>query len=357
MDYNVTYRQKDKSIQCIISYKDSDGTWRQKSKQGFKAQKDAKPWIKSSVDELEKLIKVEDKYRGITFGEFKEIFKNDKKREHTYNTKMATDTALSHFKNLDNIPLIDIGYINIKPCVDALIDKGFKNSTISTYLTKLKVVFNHAIDQYEIISANPIKDKQYPLPQLKGSDKIRVLSASEIKDLFDKLKGKDYYISLIALKCGLRIGEIIGLIDSEIDFKNAEINIKRQWKLLDGGVHGFGPPKSNNSYRTVPIPLGHVSILQEYVNNCILGIDRRVFIEESTTGASNRLNKKYKRYGYDISVHDLRHTYATTLIANGFDFKTVAKLMGDTVETIISTYSHFTAEMYSSAKNRINKIL
>lgn len=35
MDYNITYRQKDKGIQCIISYKDNNGKW----KQGFKTQK------------------------------------------------------------------------------------------------------------------------------------------------------------------------------------------------------------------------------------------------------------------------------------------------------------------------------
>ena len=56
MDYNISYRNKDKSIQCIISYKDSDGKWRQKSKQGFKRQKDAKPWISDTVEKLEETI-------------------------------------------------------------------------------------------------------------------------------------------------------------------------------------------------------------------------------------------------------------------------------------------------------------
>ncbi|WML35385.1 Arm DNA-binding domain-containing protein [Clostridium sp. OS1-26] len=39
MDYNITWRKKDKGWQCIISYKDSTGKWKQKSKQGFKTQK------------------------------------------------------------------------------------------------------------------------------------------------------------------------------------------------------------------------------------------------------------------------------------------------------------------------------
>lgn len=63
------------------------------------------------------------------------------------------------------------------------------------------------------------------------------------------------------------------------------------------------------------------------------------------------------RLGLDASIHDLRHTYATTLLASGFDYKTVAELMGDNVQTIIKTYSHFTKDMFDSAKTRIDNIL
>ena len=216
MDYNVTYRKKDKGIQCIISYKDNDGRWRQKSKQGFKRQKDAKPWIDSVVGELEKTIKVADEFKGITFGEFKEIFNNDKKREFAHNTKTSYKQAYAKFESLNNIPLIDIGYIHIKPCVDKMIDEGMAGTSIGLHLSKIKAVLNHAIENYEIISVNPIKNKQYTLPEREES-KVKVLSKRTGRTVF-KLKGSDYYISLIALKCGMRIGEIVGLTDTDIDF-------------------------------------------------------------------------------------------------------------------------------------------
>jgi len=356
MDYNVTYRQKDKGIQCIISYKDNDGRWRQKSKQGFKRQKDAKPWIDSVVEELEKTIKVADEFKGITFGEFKEIFIRDKKRELAHNTKTSYEQAYAKFESLNDIPLIDISYMHIKPCVDKMIDEGMESTAISLYLAKIKSVFSHAIENYEIISVNPIKNKQYPLPK-KDKGKIKVLSKKEQEGLLSKLKGKDYYISLIALKCGLRIGEIIGLTDMDIDFANTEINVNKQWKLIEKNKHGFGTLKSKNSYRTVPIPLGYVSILKEYIKGCVVGMDRRIFFEKSTTSTAKRLRTKYKKYGYDFSVHDLRHTYATTLLSNGFTYRAVAELIGDTEETVIKAYSHFTDDMYKDAKSRLNNIL
>lgn len=45
------------------------------------------------------------------------------------------------------------------------------------------------------------------------------------------------------------------------------------------------------------------------------------------------------------------------LIANGLDFKTVAKLMGDDVKQILDAYSHVTDDMMNTAKNLINKVM
>ena len=42
LNYNLTFREKDKGWQCIVSYKDKLGKWKQKSKQGFKTKKEAK---------------------------------------------------------------------------------------------------------------------------------------------------------------------------------------------------------------------------------------------------------------------------------------------------------------------------
>lgn len=356
MNYNVSYRKKDKGIQCIISYKDSNGKWRQKSKQGFKRQRDAKPWIDSVVEELEKTIKVADEFRGMTFGEFKNYFDNDKKRELAHNTKLCYEQAYAKFESLNNIPLIDIGYIHIKPCIDAMIDEGLASTSILHHLARIKAVYNHAIKNYELLSVNPIKNYQYVLPS-NGKNKLKALSASQLDDLLSRLTGKDHIITLIASKCGLRIGEIIGLTDQDFDFVNAEIDVSKQWKLIGKNKHGFGSLKSKNSKRRVPIPLTCVPAIKGYVNSCVLGIDRRVFAERSTTSVAKRLWDKYKGLGYDISVHDLRHTYATTLLANNFTHKTVAKLIGDREETVIKAYSHYTESMYQDAKAKINKIM
>ena len=56
MEYNITSRQKDKGWQYIISYKDKNGKWRQKSKQGFELSREGKrkgkEWAMNTLKEL-----------------------------------------------------------------------------------------------------------------------------------------------------------------------------------------------------------------------------------------------------------------------------------------------------------------
>ena len=358
LDYKVSYREKDGSIQAIISFKDNNGKWRQKSKQGFRIQKDAKPWIGDTIDDLKKAVKTPAEFRRMSFGKFKDIFLQDKKR-YSKNTILTYKNAYEWFKGLNDILLIEVDYINIKPCIDKMIDsKQLGKTTIEKYIDCIATTLNHAKKNYKIIVVNPINKSQYEFPKEEKKKKINALNKSESDDILSKLDGRDYMISLIALKCGLRIGEIIGLQDASFNFEEAELKIDKQWKLIDeNGEYGFGTLKSDNSYRKVPIPINYVYEIKNYVKNCAIGIDRRIFPEKKTNSTTSRLCYKYKRVGHDISAHDLRHTYATTLLANGLDYKTVAELMGDTVETIIKTYSHFIEDMYDNAKNKIDNIL
>ena len=56
------------------------------------------------------------------------------------------------------------------------------------------------------------------------------------------------------------------------------------------------------------------------------------------------------------TFHDLRHTYATKLLANGVDIKTVASLLGDEVSTVINVYIHYSDDMRMKAAEDVAKI-
>ena len=73
MEYNITYRQKDKGWQYIISYK-VNGKWKQKSKQGFKSKKEAKPYAEIALQELKNNLNLNQELKDITFEEFKDLY-------------------------------------------------------------------------------------------------------------------------------------------------------------------------------------------------------------------------------------------------------------------------------------------
>lgn len=356
MDYNVTYRKKDKSLQCIISYKDENGKWKQKSKQGFKAQKDAKPWIDETTKLLEEKmnLRLNNEYNGITYKEYRKLYVKDVAQYQEYASEQHYMHSLEKFSKLDDILLRDISFIHIQDCVNDMIKEGLSVTTIKNYIGNIKTAFNEAAKQYKIIPNSPIDDNlKYPKP--KTNDKAKALNKIELDELLSKLyPHRDYYIALIAATCGLRLGEIIGLTLPNIDLDNAKLHVTQQWKQTSKGVYGLGKLKSKNSYRTVPIPPKTITALKEYLSTAVIDTNKRIFLDRTTGVASGRLLKKIRRFGFDNTVHDLRHTYASFLTFNGIDVKTGSKLMGHTVQMFIKTYSHFNDDMMTAATVKIN---
>lgn len=104
MDYNVTWRKKDKGWQFIISYKDSIGKWKQKSKQGFKTQKDGKPIIEKMIKDLKSSIKnninIHDSEK--TFKEISKMYCEHIMLYKEYLTVKSYETCFKKFKVLND---------------------------------------------------------------------------------------------------------------------------------------------------------------------------------------------------------------------------------------------------------------
>ncbi|SFC21403.1 Phage integrase family protein [Clostridium uliginosum] len=82
---------------------------------------------------------------------------------------------------------------------------------------------------------------------------------------------------------------------------------------------------------------------------------KRIMKNRSTSETDAFLNRKFKKLGFNITIHELRHTSATKLIV-GIDFKTAAKLLGHYVKETMKTYSHVNDDMMQRATDLIGKI-
>jgi integrase len=356
MQYNVTYRKKDKGWQYIISIK-KDGRWKYAgSKQGFRTKPLAKLAADERVEEMKKKneIKLTEGHDKITLGQFKEMFLSDLEPYREDNTITNYKVAFAKFNALDNMIMENIEFAHVQNCINQMMKEDLEPSTIKLYVSKLKILFKSAIKPYKIITENPIAN-DIILPKIKKDKKVKALTRSELDYLLANIRPeRDYIVCLLASHCGMRIGEVVGLCEYDIDFKKREVDINKQWKKLKNGEYGFGTVKSQN--RIIPIPNTAIEPLKKYLNSNVKNLDRKILPDKNTNATTARISYKMGKLGLDNSAHDLRHTYATTLIANGIDFQTVAQFMGDTVETVIKAYSHFTEDMAIAGAKKVNQI-
>lgn len=185
------------------------------------------------------------------------------------------------------------------------------------------------------------------------------IEQSVLKDKREKMRG-----IIICLYTGIRIGELLALEWSDIDFVNGEMTINKT--CYDGTdeqgkyCRKVDSPKTVTSNRTIPIPKSILQILREMKKNK----NSNFLISNKGTPISVRsyqrsfelLLKKLeiKHHGF----HSLRHTFATRALECGMDVKTLSEILGHRSPTItLNRYAHSMTEYKKNMMNRIGKLL
>lgn len=348
MQCNITIRKKDKGYQCIVSYKDGN-RWRQKSKQGFETQKAAKIHAQTIIDKLKKTITTtDDSLRNITLIDFFNIYIRENAPK-TFNTLRTYRNTFDFFKPLHNEKLTNITPYHVKRVLN---DISYSTASKNLALGIIQRLFSYAVLPYKILPINELK----VIPRYTDSKpvKIKALTDDETEMFLSGVKSINYtyyILYCIAVYTGMRYGEIIGLTWENVDLDNNIINVVQQFGAIDYNVYSMKPLKSKNSYRQLPIPPVLKSVLLEYKETCTT--DRLFNMRISSSGVASEM---MKRFLPDNSIHDLRHTYATKLLSNGVDIKTVSALLGDSLQTVLKTYVHFSDDMRIKAADKVADI-
>lgn len=258
-------------------------------------------------------------------------------RDISPRTKRNYEARLASFETLDSVVIDNITYDDLHPILRQM-KTDYSFYTYKTGVTIARSVFRYASERLDIAMVNPLRDVDLSIPREAPVIDKRVLTVSEIDSLVQQLKPRHRLPTALMGYCGLRIGEVRGL--RWMDITDTEIHIRQQ-RYEDGS---FGSLKTRNSIRTIPLP-DKVNVL----------IDRKVvpFNQEDTLlpmQYSYLLKREYHKVGYQISPHSLRHSFATNCVQNGLDYRTVAALLGDTVNTVMNTYSHVNDDMMDRAR-------
>ena len=139
---------------------------------------------------------------------------------------------------------------------------------------------------------------------------------------------------------GLRIGELLGLDVTDVDFLRRTIKVDRQ-RDQAGRIQ---PVKSKSSRRVVPV--GHVVIDALAAHLAAFPSEGPLFTDELGEPLLYRrwrslMEAAARHVGADVTAHDLRHFYASALIAGGASVKQVQKRLGHASAVItLKTYAH-----------------
>ena len=219
--------------------------------------------------------------------------------------------------------------------------KSLSAKSVRHHYCTLANIFTYA-ERQDFIIKNPISRVDAPKKIKKPVD---ALTPEQAKRFFQALLPCDLDFRCMLhlfITTGIRRGECMGIKWTDVDWQNGTVRIERCITYTPESGVIVSTPKTQKSNRTIPLMNSTLKLLQEYQKqmqrqcpNCDLNDaylfpkDGEVFAPRDPNSVTRRVKRFMKSNGFpDLSPHDLRHSCATLLLAEGADIKSVQEILG-----------------------------
>lgn len=273
----------------------------------------------------------------------------------SYHGGAATAVATRTNLKLDQL-LLAVDINSVRAYLAHLNDKHYSKSTIARKLATLRSFYKFLVKRNRL-SSNPVMAVRTPkqdkrLPHFLEYEDIKRLLETPSMDNW--LGARDRAIMETLYSTGVRVSELVALNMDDVDFLGEVIHIRGKGK----------------KERIVPIGASALQVIQHYMEfrnkraHSNPNFDSRVlFVNKhgrrlSTRSVRRKMDKYLKAAGLDpsISPHTLRHSFATHMLNNGADLRSVQELLGHQSLSTTQIYTHLTTkkmkETYDKAHPR-----
>ncbi len=252
--------------------------------------------------------------------------------------------------------LIHADVIDVRAYMALMNEKNYSKSTLARKIATLRSFYKFLVKR-NIISSNPVTAVRTPKQEKKLP---KFLEYEEVKRLLDApdmskwLGARDRAILETLYSTGIRVSELVSLNMEDIDFLSEVIHIRGKGK----------------KERIAPISSSVLQVIQHYLefknrraqnnedfDNKILFVNKHGK-RLSTRSVRRKMDKYLKMAGLDpsISPHTLRHSFATHMLNNGADLRSVQELLGHQSLSTTQVYTHLTTnrlkDVYENAHPR-----
>jgi integrase len=307
--------------------------------------------------------------------------------DHSLTIKITS--RQSYRNSIKNHCIPHIGHIglqkltthDIQRMYNKMLENGLKPKTVHTVHSALFTALNDAVKVGKL-AKNPCQFVK--LPRIKKREHM-ILDENQAQNLIQKARetqSEGHYIGtvvLLLIGTGMRIGELLALHWSEVDFEAKMLRIDGTISYDEARHILFeSDPKTKTSQRTFPLPnLAMEALSAHRVNQIEQRLASPKWVEGDLLFANPRTKSGYmwptvvRKHFYQflqecgiptgrakgMVPHDLRHNVATALLAAGIPMKTVSEMLGHSdISITVNVYGHVTRKMQEQASNEIDRI-
>lgn len=251
---------------------------------------------------------------------------------------------LSFLREIPLTQLSEVTAVDVRIYLGKLHQQQYNRSSISRFLSSLRSFYQFLLE-HDLVEENPFASVSYKkgqkrLPEFFYEDEMEKFIASI--DGNQPLDQRNRALIEVLYATGMRVSELTELTLQQLDLKNGVILV-----IGKGSKERYVPI---GDFATEALQLylaeSRTSLMSQYKKEHASVFVNHLGDPITTTGVRYILNQLLQESGLQLKIHPhmLRHTFATHLLNNGADMKTVQELLGHVSLSSTQIYTHVTKD-------------